>query len=274
MGLFDKFFGRKDQNTTSETTGHPTHKQEWDFYFSTVDDSIGSFYIDLGLASIAPISDRPFLVWISLQMNCPREDGLSSNEEFETLRTIEDRLQDFMVAKHKAIYTGRLTTDGRRDFYFYLGDTTLHDKTISEAMVAFPTYAFDVGIKEDNQWEQYLGFMYPSDREWQSIQNRRVIDNLKEHGDPLTKARPVDHWIFFKTAADKEKFLSKISDEGFTVVANDYDTALGETPYQLQLSRVDKVDHKSVDDYVLHLWQLAEESEGEYNGWETSVEKE
>lgn len=275
MGLFDKLFGKKDQNDTSEqTTSNPPHKEEWDFYFSNVDNIIGSFYIDLGLIHIAPVSDKLNLVWISVQMNSPREDGLSSSEEFETLKAIEDRLQEFILAKHNAIYAGRLTTDGRRDFYFYMGDTTLYDKTISESLVAFPAYSFDFGIKEDKQWEQYINFMYPNPRQFQSIQNRRVIDNLEEHGDPLTKARPVDHWIFFKTEADKEKFLSKISNDGFTIVINDYDKELGETPFRLHISRVDKVDHKSVDDYVLKLWELAEECNGEYDGWETSVEKE
>jgi regulator of RNase E activity RraB len=33
------------------------------------------------------------------------------------------------------------------------------------------------------------------------------------------------------------------------------------------------VDHHSVDDYVLDLWQLAAACNGDYDGWETSVEK-
>jgi uncharacterized protein (TIGR01619 family) len=273
MGLLDKLFGKQVQNNVPEQSPN-TYKEEWDFYFSNVDDVIGSFYIDLGLLNIAPVSDKPNLVWIALQINSPREDGLSSNEEFETLKAIEDRLQTFILSKHKAIYAGRLTTDGHRDFYFYMGDATLYDKTISEAMVAFPSYSFDFGIQEDTQWKQYFDFMYPNPRQYQSIQNRRVIDQLEKHGDPLTKARPVDHWIFFKTEADKEKFLSKISDDGFTIITNNYDKELGETPFRLHISRIDKVDYNSVDDYALELWELAEECNGAYDGWETSVESE
>lgn len=271
MSFFDKLFNKKTQ---INTTNQANHKEEWGFYFSNVDDIIGSFYIDLGLGKVAPINDKPNLVWVSLQMSNPREDGLSSNEEFETLKSIEDRLQDFILAKHSAIYAGRLTTGGRRDFYFYMGDTTLHDKTISEAMVAFPSYAFDFGIKRDDKWDQYFQFMYPNPAQYQSIQNRRVIDNLEERGDPLSKERPVDHWIFFKTETDKQKFLLDISDEGFSIVTDDHDKSLGEKPYRLHISRVDKVDYESVDNYVLHLWELAEQCNGEYDGWETSVEKE
>jgi uncharacterized protein (TIGR01619 family) len=275
MGLFDKLFGKKEQiDTPEQAASNPPHKEEWDFYFSNVDDVLGSFYIDLGLIHIAPVSDKPNLVWISLLMNGPREDGLSSSEEFETLKAIEDGLQEFILAKHNAIYAGRLTTDGRRDFYFYMGDTTLYDKTISESMVAFPAYSFDFDIKEDKQWEQYFNFMYPNPKQFQSIQNRRVIDNLEEHGDPLTKARPVEHWLYFKTEADRTLFLAKIEHLNFNVVNKDETTSFGEYPYKLQISRVDHVDHNSVDEYALELWELAQECNGEYDGWETSVEKE
>lgn len=275
MGLLEKLFGKKDQNNVPEQMpDNPSHKEEWDFYFSNVDDVIGSFYIDLGLIHIAPISNKPNLVWISVQMNNPREDGLSSNEEFETLKVIEDRLQELILSKHNAIYAGRLTTDGRRDFYFYMDDTTLYDKTISEAMVALPTYSFDFGIKEDSQWKQYFEFMYPNPRQYQSIQNRRVVDNLEEQGDPLTKSRPVDHWIYFKSDSDRNLFLSKIEHLNFDIVSKDETTSIGDYPYKLHISRVDHVDYNSVDYYVLELWELAEECNGEYDGWETAVEKE
>jgi uncharacterized protein (TIGR01619 family) len=273
MGLFDKIFGKKE-TSPEQIPDATSHKEEWDFYFSNVDDIIGSFYIDLGLVHVAPIGDKPNLVWVSVQMNNPREDGLSSNEEFETLKSIEDRLQELILTKHNAIYAGRLTTDRRRDFYFYIGDTTLYDKTISEAMVAFPKYSFDFGIQEDEEWKQYFEFMYPNPRQYQSIQNRRVIDNLEEQGDTLNKARPVDHWLYFKTDSDRSTFLKKIEHLKFDIVSSDETTSFGKFPYKLHISRVDNVDHNSVDDYVLELWELATDCNGEYDGWETSVEKE
>lgn len=275
MGLFDKLFGKKETEIQPQALGdNASHKEDWDFYFSNVDDILGSFYVDLGLAKVAPLTDKPNLVWISVNMNNPREDGLSSNEEFDILSDIEDRLQEFISSKHNSIYAGRLTTDGRRDFYFYMGDTKLYDKSISESMVAFPSYTFDFGIKEDNQWEQYLNFMYPNPRQFQSIQNRRVVDNLEENGDPLTKERQVDHWIYFNTKEDRESFLSKIKGEGFEIINQDFDSESSDRPYSLHIARVDKVDIDSVNDYILNLWELAEECNGDYDGWETSVEKE
>jgi len=35
--------------------------------------------------------------------------------------------------------------------------------------------------------------------------------------------------------------------------------------------REDKVDYDSVDEYVLPLWSLAVEHDGNYDGWETGI---
>jgi len=275
MGLFDKLFRKKQAETNREfPVDTSSHEEDWAFYFSNVDDIIGSFYIDLGLSKVAPLADKPNLVWVSVNMNNSREDGLSSNEEFDTLSAIEDRLQEYIINKHNSTYAGRLTTGGRRDFYFYMGDTILYDKTISESMVAFSNYTFDFGIKEDKHWEQYFDFMYPNPRQLQSIQNRRVVDNLEKNGDLLTKARQVDHWIYFKTDSDRTDFLKRIEPLKFDIVSGDEKTSFGDFPYKLHISRIDKVDLDSVDDYVLDLWEFANECNGDYDGWETSVEKE
>ena len=275
MSLFKKIFGKKDEAIEQEgQSSNDGYKPEWDFYFSNVDDIIGSFYVDLGLVNIAPIDDKTHLLWISLQMINPNENGLSSKEEFEQLNEIEDRLQEFILKNHSSVYAGRLTNNGHRNFYFYMGDPTLYDKTISDAMVAFPSYTYDFGMKEDKEWDSYLEFIYPNPKQYQSIQNRRVIENLEENGDKLTKEREVDHWVYFKNEKDRTFFLEKIKDEGFKIIDQNHIKKGGEFPYSLHISRVDLVDWDSVDGYVLHLWELAGECNGEYDGWETSVEKE
>lgn len=273
MGLFDKIFGKRAPETKPNSIQvNSPHEEDWDFYFTNVDDILSSFYVDLGLSKVAPINDKPNLIWISLNMNNSREDGLSSNEEFDTLSEIEDRLQEYITNRHNSIYAGRLTTDGRRDFYFYMGDTTLYDKTISESMVAYPSYSFDFGIKEDKPWKSYFEFIYPNPRQFQSLQNRRVVENLEKNGDTLTKARPVEHWIYFKSENDRNVFLSKIENLKFEIISKNAETIFGDFSYKLHISRIDTVDLDSVNDYVLDLWEIAEGCNGEYDGWETSVE--
>jgi uncharacterized protein (TIGR01619 family) len=273
MGLFNKLFGKTNSEKQITTQTRVEHKEEWEFYFSNVDDKIGSILVDLGLKKVAPIKDKPNVVWITIKMNIPREDGLSSQEESEILGEIEDALVDKIASKHNSIYVGRLTSAGDRDLYFYLGDTTLYDKTISEVMITYPKYQFDFGTKEDKEWGGYFDFLYPSPQQFQSIQNGRVIEQLEKNGDKLTKEREVFHWIYFKSDSDREKFLEKIKNDKFAIVDKGSDKSWGEFAYRLQIKRVDKVDQNSVDNYVIYLWKLANEIGGEYDGWETSIEK-
>lgn len=273
MGLFGKLFGKTNPEKPT-TPSQPTvgHQEEWEFYFSNVNDNLGSIFVDLGLHKVTPIADKPNVVWVSIKMNNPREDGLSSQEESGLLGDIEDALVEKIVSKHNAIYVGRLTSAGYRDLYFYFGDTTLYDKTISEVMVAYPKYQFDFGSKEDKEWGGYLDFLYPLPQQFQSIQNRRVIEQLEKGGDKLTKKREVFHWIYFKSDSDRENFLEKIKSDNFSVVDKGSDKSWGEFSYRLQIKRVDKVDQNSIDKYVIYLWQLANELKAEYDGWETSIE--
>ncbi|MER3330196.1 MAG: DUF695 domain-containing protein, partial [Candidatus Kapaibacterium sp.] len=186
---------------------------------------------------------------------------------------IEDTLEKELTNKFDAIYCGRLTSNNLRDVYYYLGDSTLYDKVISDVMVAYPNYQYDYGIKEDSSWEGYFDFLYPTPSQLQSIMNRRVLDNLESQGDGLTKERPVFHWMYFKTDEDRDKLLSKIENDNFEIVNKSHDQSFGEYSFGLQISRVDKVDFNSVDEYVLKLSALTIECNGDYDGWETSIEK-
>lgn len=269
MGILNKLLGKPE----TEKPQTNIYEEEWDFYFSRINDVPASVCVDLGLIKIAPVENRQQVVWISVNMNHAREDGLSSQEESTTLGQIEDALAEAIHSKHPSIFAGRITSGGLRDFYFYLEDITLYDKTISDAMLAFPDYEYNYGTKEDAEWSGYFEMLYPSKEELQTILNRRVTDHLEESGDPLDKEREVYHWIYFKTKDDREKFTLKVKDENFDILNMSRDKTLGEFPFLLQISRVDKVDPNSVDNYVMHLWHLAREMNGQYDGWETSVEK-
>jgi uncharacterized protein (TIGR01619 family) len=250
------------------------HKEDWDFYFSNVDDKPGSFYLDLGLNKIAPVDNMPHFFYVFLKMNNPREDGLSSNAEYETLIHIEDTLVKSLKDKHDIIYAGRLTSNGTRDLYFYTSDTLLIDKTISESLVQFPNYEYDFEIKDNKDWSYYLNFIYPNPRQLQKILNRRVVETLEKNGDKLIRPREVNHWIYFKTTEGREKYIEKVKEKGFKVDDIDNTDSDKGFKYKLIISRVDNVGHGDVDDYVLYLWELANELEGDYDGWETSIEVE
>src|SRR5882762_7466533 len=154
----------------------------WDFYFLRVDDKPASIFVDLGIAREAPIKTLPFMAYIRVYMKHPRFDGLSSQEEFDALRLIERAIEDVLVDGDKTLYVGRNTTDGVRDFYFYMAQAQDWDSRAKALMASFSTHEFDSGCRGDPEWKTYFAFLYPSDANRQRIENRRLCDVLEERG--------------------------------------------------------------------------------------------
>lgn len=101
--------------------------------------------------------------------------------------------------------------------------------------------------------------------------NLKVINSLRNEGDNLIVSREVFHWIYFKNENEKNNYLKEVQKQRFVLVnSNKIDDKF---PYQLQIKRIDKVDESSVNEYVIYLWEKALEYNGDYDGWETSVEK-
>jgi hypothetical protein len=135
--------GEKVKNKTK-------HQEEWDFYICNVDNIIGSFRVDLGLAKVASVADKPHLVWVGVAMKNAREDGLSSNEESQTLYAIEDELVLRFLTNDNAIFAGVLTSNFERVFYFYLADATdFYQQLVLPTFAKFPDYEFYSDTKED-----------------------------------------------------------------------------------------------------------------------------
>jgi hypothetical protein len=244
--------------------------KEWDFYFAHVNDELASLFVDLGIKDSVPDPLRTYLVWCWVYLNQARSDGLSSASEAPMLGTIEDDIVGSV--KEQALFVGRITTVGRREFYFYTEDPPRCEHAIEHAMRGHAAYRFDLGSKRDDSWSQYLDLLYPSPEELQRIKNRRTVEVLEKDGDKLTKARPVFHWAYFATPVDRNAFLVEATRRGFTIA--DDSTNTGEPsprPYGLTLEKVDSID--KIDDVTIELFRLALLHDGEYDGWETSVEK-
>jgi uncharacterized protein (TIGR01619 family) len=245
---------------------------DWDFFFCSIEDSPASILVDLGIHEELPIEGASELVRLRLVMRDPREDGLSSKAEFDRLNDVEDGLNAALdESPHVIHYVGRVTCFGVRDFFYYTGEATVAESCLSTAMAAFPDYEFEIDSQTDADWETYRELLYPSEREFQMIMNGRVLANLEESGDKHEIEREVSHWIYFSDEADRAKFLRQATSQGYKHVESSDDKNT-ERPYGVSVSRVHAVDYGTLNDAVLELFDLAQDCNGDYDGWETSVE--
>jgi len=243
--------------------------ENWKPYLCNVNDKIASIFVNLGLREEAPKASQPWLLWTWVYFQTPRADGLSHSDEAPTLYKIEDALDLYVSRECRAIPCGRITTEGRREFYFYGETRNGFKKAVREALKGFKGYKFDLGDQEDSLWEQYLNVLYPSPVDLERIKNMDLLDVLVQKGDVLTAAREVQHWIYFRLESARALFRDAAFAAGYRIVSES--TNEGRMPFGISVARTQSIDQSSIDGTVIELLSISSRFNGEYDGWETPV---
>src|SRR5262245_37851946 len=106
-------------------------EHNWNFYLCRVNDKLASIFLNLALGSKAPIRDKKWLLWVWVYLRSPRADGLTDGGEMKVLSQIEEQLTKHLASAYKAVLAGTITTDGRREFYFYGRNNKASDVAIA-----------------------------------------------------------------------------------------------------------------------------------------------
>lgn len=267
MSLFDKDLGNTNKKNEEQQQQLPIHKEDWEYYVRPINNIRVSILVDMGFAKVAPIAGKPNMIWVSIEMENPTEHWCPNKEESTILESIEANLVDSLVSKHNSVYVGWLTTKGKRTFYFYLGNTTTYDKTISESMLKFPSYKFEFQAKEDKLCNGYFNALHPTPDQIQMIKNARIIRALEKEGDDLTSERMVNHCAYFRDDADAQDYIHEIKKMNFQVLSEKIKDTTSVFKYEVNFGRIDKIDPASLNEYMLYLWKLAYKKNGYYGNW-------
>ena len=250
-----------------------SQEENWDVYMAQYEKGVGSTMINMSLKEVAPVKQIPYLLSTGVALIKCSPDGLPEKDEFDMLYKISDRIKYVLDSIKKNKFAGTFSYQCERNDYYYLTDTVGIRKVLESAYIAaFPKYKYSINIRKDEQWEAYLTFLYPNDETFEYMSNQKVILKLTEEGDDLAKPRQVDHWLYFKTAADRDKFIAYALKEKFKVESKQFNKDL-QLNYQLQISRIDNVNIDSISKITIELRKKAKELNGAYDGWETFVVK-
>ena len=196
------------------------------------------------------------------------DNGFPTREEGEYVYSIEDAVEE-IVEQHGDMLAGVVKCDERvRIFAYTKNELGYYDEISAMMSKNFPDYAYTLAVVEDSDWEMYFQALYPDRYEYQSIMNMRLIENIESHGDSMVP-RVLEHCLCFTTEEHGEAFLAKVMEEGFTKLSSenltDNEDIDKEYPYELVIGRED--DFEDIDETVWYLMDLAEEFDGEYDGW-------
>ena len=142
-------------------------------------------------------------------MKSPRPDGLSSQEEADTLWKLEDNLTTTLEKELNAVFVGRITSQGRREFYFHAPQAPENDGVIDRSLSSFSRCEYKTGTQDDPSWHQYLSVLYPPEEEVQKIENRRVLEVLQKKGDRAANLKRYRTGFILRVKLTDSNFLTQ-----------------------------------------------------------------
>lgn len=202
------------------------------------------------------------------------DNGFPTREEGEYVYSIEDAVVE-IIEQHGDMLAGVVKCDERAHIFAYVKNELGYYDEISEMMSEnFPDYAYTLAVFEDKDWVMYFHALYPDRYEYQSIMNKRLIKNIESHGDSMVP-RVLEHCLCFTTEENGEAFLAKVMEDGFIKLSSENlsnnEDIDKEYLYELVIGREDAFEN--IDETVWYLMDLAEEFDGEYDGWACHIVK-
>ena len=243
--------------------------EHWETFPCQMGDHVAWISYDHGLG--AEIESLPFsnCARFAVVLKSPDERGLPSGEEFSHLNAIEDQLTG-VLSGQTGIQAGRITTGGKRYFIFFTSWTEADVASLAEQLAK----QFDQQIlfccEPDAERSAYWSELYPTEDDWQVIQDIRTEDALRREGEAFTTLRPISHWVHFDDPQDRERFI-RLASERVEVCERSESAQDDLVSYTIRLEHTGLPDFGSMNPLTLFLTRSAKECGGDYDGWETKV---
>jgi uncharacterized protein (TIGR01619 family) len=250
-------------------------EERWDTYMATYEDGkSGSTTLRMDLIDDAPIESFDYVLVTGLTYETSKENGFPENETFSLLHKVADDLIEIVEGETEFFLVGSFMYNYERLEYFYIKEPkNIVSKIEKFYKDNYPNYNYYLNVKEDNEWTYYRDFLYPNEEIKNYMADQSVLRHLEEAGDKLTKARRVDHWLYFSNELEMNKCQEELINLNFKVEFAGINKET-DPPFELQVWRIDNVDIDSIYPITTNLRTIAQKFNGEYDGWETSIEKE
>jgi hypothetical protein len=244
----------------------PPWTEDFDFYEGRMGDDRVMVLIDLAANRHAPLPSHPIRLQVRVAMLQPRLDGLRSDEEKDALFALEDRVVPALQQAADAIFVARVVGQGYTELIFHVPpERRAVADDAGSAVGALPPYQLEWLTEEDPAWALY-GELYPNAYAIQTIWNRRLVEQMKRHGDQLQLSRVVDHLVVFPAQEPAVKAAEVLASRGFQVDPPRHDDG-----WRLQFHRRDSCDGDRPDQFTFEILDLVLPLGGAYDGWGSAM---
>ena len=244
-------------------------QSDWVNYLVERDKGFMSVHVDLGLNYIKP-NYRNLLI-VGTRFDDCMSNGFPTDQGLNQLYVFSDSLSQVVNRTTKNKLVGILTYQCYGFDVFYVKDTTgLRDEISSVITGNFEDAKSYITMKYDRKWVYYYENIFPLYAPNDFFTDHEYLTEMVAQGDDLTEARMVTHWLKFR----KEKKMIKFVNEAKVLKFNIDSLYAGKDkvyPFEVELSRKDKVSPKSLNSLTNTLKVLSRNQGGIYDGWGADV---
>jgi len=233
-------------------------------YHDVADGAPVFVVVDLNACAVEPDPTRPILFRVRAPLLDPLPNGLRSQEEFEGICRLEDRLGALVERAANGRFVGSLCTEGAMVFVYYVSDK------LSEPLDfrgGWEPYSLGVNTRPDPEWGFLREVLAPN--EWQGvlIAHISLVHHLAEQGDPGDTPRLVDHVAVFPDTVAAKAAASILRERGFGVE----EPRVGDDGALLHFRRVDRIRRPFDDEVIWPIYEVVTERGGSYDGWGSPI---
>jgi hypothetical protein len=208
--------------------------------------------------------ETAFLVQIKLKD--PTDEGLPTKEEFAELQTVEEAF-GVKLNELGGIYAGRLTVAGTRVLYYYVHASTAGLKAGLETLNDLTDYELGFSLAPDPDKERFWNELFPTNDDWQVIQDMKTLELLAKTGDDPNTERDIIHTAYFKKAIAAEEFRKWAETKGY--VTDDIFRDENDERFGVKFESYGTLRLGDITSHTIVANRKAIELDGEYDGWET-----
>ncbi|MDQ3367191.1 MAG: DUF695 domain-containing protein [Myxococcota bacterium] len=248
----------------------PDLEDDYDCYPCLVDGAHASIYVNQRFERESP-PEAETRYEVTFPLREPGPHGIGTAAEAEALNAIEEALIA-RLAERRLLYVGRLRSRAVWEVVFYGPDGQL--AAVREVARAASPDGRSPAVRSapDPEWRYYRELLMPDAERRQWMDDRRMVQVLREQGDGLRTPRRVDHQTSFATAPARDAFVAAVTSAGFTLVSAAED-ATRERPFGAHVYRADGIELDHIHDVVMTLVDAAALQGGAYEGWTASIER-
>lgn len=251
-----------------------TAESDWDAYVLDMKGKPVAIVVDLSLASRAPMKDRPTALVIRTKLKQPRPDGQPAGPEILRLDSLEEDMVNQLSKATGAIYAGRFTQRGIREFCFYALDSVGYSEALFAAFASYSGYEWLGKAVEDKAWSNYFDMLFPAPDQLDRMRFRRQSDGMRQNGDALERPRPVEHQLRFRTRVGRDQFVRLPGMGEFTILEwPDLPDEGSEFPFSLRIQGAGTPDYRYIEQVIMPMRTKALELRGKYTGWYSDVHR-